>query len=105
MNYFAFIITRAVQDQVENLCSNSTQLEYEYGEGCQTSSDPLFNLLNELRAQQLYQDFLYPDNYHPIGTLSSEIIQRANLTSCCYDHDVAKNTALWIFNTVQSDNN
>ena len=69
---------------------NSAQTEYEKHE-CQTSSIvPLFSLLSELITQQLQQSFLYSDNYHPIGSLPSEIIQKANSTSCCYDHNIAK---------------
>ena len=90
-----------IRNQTTSLCSNLTHMIHE----CQSSfQDPLSNSSDEI-YQRFQQRFLYPDDYHSIDTLPSEIIQRANSTSCCYDHDIAKNTALWIFRAVQSDNN
>ena len=36
------------------------------------------------------EKFLYPDNYYPIGSLPSSIIQKTHTTQCCYDQNVAK---------------
>ena len=92
-------ISNIFREQIENLCSNLVWIEEE--NECQMSSqDQLFGSLREILRPQR---FLYPNNYYPIGSLPSEIIQKANSTSCCYDHDIAKNTALRIFSTIQSD--
>ena len=86
---------RGVKNPIESLCSNLVELiefinclrvAYPY-----SSDSSNTTLLRYPEFQdRLQQNFLYPDNYYPIGTLSSQVIQRANSISCCYDHDIAK---------------
>ena len=82
LNYLAFTSIN-ITDKVRSLCSNLVQREIE----CEKDTQNQFIQINTLIE---YQRFLYPDNYHPIGSLPPEIAQKANSTSCCYDQDVAK---------------
>ena len=79
---------KGIEDKISDLCSNPAHIEQE----CLTNS--MHHLSSEfyrrLVPQGLQQRFLYPDNYHPIDTLSPRIIRKANSISCCYDQDVAK---------------
>ena len=73
----------AFRDKIRNLCSSDERCLADL-------SDQIRALIDILPLQRQKRDFLYPDNYHPIGSLPSGTIQKANSTSCCYDHNVAK---------------
>ena len=75
-----------IRNQTTNLCSSLTHMRHECQSGFQ---EPLSNLSDEI-YQRFQQRFLYPDNYHSIGTLPSSIVQKAHTTQCCYDQDIAK---------------
>ena len=72
--------------QIKNLCL----IHRRFDEHCTYNNLQYIADISFLMAKQLKEKFLYPDNYYPIGTLPSNIVQKAHTTQCCYDQDTAK---------------